>query len=80
MANKALTKEQYLEAVALFKMAKQYHAKAERFEAALLHTLAYGTEDGHGGYISDAIYCDLLSLDDALQREGYDLPTGAAYL
>jgi hypothetical protein len=71
---KKITKEQRLQAFALFTMARTHFAKAREFEAAIGELLGYPEEDlGYLGCISDEMQEDRGNFDRALKREGFEV-------
>lgn len=77
-AKKKITKEQRLQAFALFTMARTHFAKAREFESALGDLLGYTDEDlGYLGCISDELQADNASFDRGLKREGFAVAKSA---
>ncbi len=70
---KIITKQQWLEAFALFTLAHQHYAKMREFERAMLRVIPEAEEhEGYGGCLSDAIYTDgSASFDEAIEKQGF---------
>jgi hypothetical protein len=68
-ATKMITRTTYLQALGLFTMAHRHRTKADEFQKELATLL--GVDPHDSGHVSDAIYDDRRTFDEALKLEGF---------
>lgn len=74
-----ITREEYLQAFALFMMANTHSQKAYEFEWAMNKIVRPGSTEFGGGHLGDAVYstepATVAVFDEALKREGIEVET-----